>query len=111
MTTATVLAEIRRQITDTIETYRYTDIIIYLKMTMAQQRIVTDHPESMCSDTAVVITDPADIAVAVGPGLSNHFFMALVHLSCHLIFLDDSEDVGNERLADKHLDLYERSVA
>jgi len=111
MTTAEVITEIRNQISDTNAAYRYDDTDMYPKLAAAQVQIVADHPEALCSDTVVStsITDP--IAAAVEPQINDMFFLALVHMTCHLIFMDDSEDVGNAKLADKHLVLYERSMS
>ena len=110
MTNEAVIAEIRSQTSDTLATYRYSDVDLYAKMNAAQTQIASDHPEALCSDTAVVTSISAPIGADQIPVLNDLFFMALVHMTCHLIFLDDSEDTGNARLADKHLGLYERSI-
>ena len=110
MVTATVISQIRNQISDTVATYRYTDVALYPIMNAAQTQIAADHPEALCSDTAVVTAISAPIGAAQAPVLNDAFFMALVHYTCHLIFTDDSEDVGNARLSEMHLKLYERSM-
>jgi hypothetical protein len=111
MTTADVLLELRKQIKDTTGTPRYNDLDLFTRLTRSQRKIADDHPEALCSDTAVVTARPTAISASVPPVVNDAYFMALVHFAAYLTFLEDSEDKGNAALAKTHYELYLKEVS
>lgn len=111
MTSAEVLVELRKQLQDTAASQRYDDTDCYLRLTRAQRYIADNHPEAMCSDTAVVVSRPGSVLAGTDPELNDAYFMALVHYAAYLIFGEDAEDLGNAKKARWHLEQFQMEVS
>lgn len=103
MTGQDVVDDVRRQVSDAVETYRWSDAAMLLYLDIGEREILRQHPEAAYADS-IVVTDYAPItALTADLAVSNTFKLPLVHYISGIILAEDGEDSGNLQLANDHL--------
>jgi hypothetical protein len=113
MLVASAITVLRQQLQDTAGTARYSDAYLKVYLDRGQQQVVSDHADSLCTDTAIVTTKPAETAIADGAeslAVNAHYTAPVIHYAAFLVYQEDSEDTGSGKKAADQFNLYRRGV-
>ena len=109
MTGLEVESDVRAQISDEAGTVRWDDPALIRYINDGQRAIIKVHPEAQYI-TTIVTNDFNDFteasALADTLSISDGYKNALVHYVASMVLREDSEDAGNDALADKHYQLF-----
>ena len=107
-TIGNVLTISRYYISDSVATYRNSDVKLFLYADDGQKRILTKHPEAAYSDddSSISTTGPDELTALTATGdsleIRDSFAPALAHFIAARVFEEDSEDIANRELAGYH---------
>jgi len=104
-----IITEVRAALNDP-NAIRWTNAALFNYLYAAEQFTAGNHPETQYADKIenplpVLLTQLTDYTT-----ISVEHYFALVHFVCYRVFLEDSDDAGNQKLAMNHLQLYKDSL-
>jgi len=107
MLVSEVLSRIRDQVSDSVETYRWSNTLIIRYINDLRADIVRRHPEATCTSATAVSTDTVDdltelTATGNTVGLTRQWLTPLVDGVCARLLGEDAEDVANRTLGQDH---------
>jgi len=116
LTIGNVLTRTRDYISDSVVTYRNTDVKLFRYADDGQRKILSKHPEAAYSDedTSISTTGPDEIIALTASGdslaIRDSFADALSHFIAAKVFGEDSEDIANQNLASYHNDKFREDM-
>ena len=110
MIASDVITLSREALNDTERDYRFEDAELLRALDEACQELKLDRPDLLLTSTGTYGT--VDTVDALGDTLAYDvtYRNALANKVCHKIYVKDSEDDGNARLAQDHLQLYKLAI-
>lgn len=108
LTIAEVLVQVRYMISDSVITYRNSDVKLFLYADAGCRAILTEKPSAAYSDgDTSIATDGPDELTAFSAGsdelpIRDTWAARLAHFIACRVFEEDAEDIANQNLADKH---------
>ena len=103
MTGAKVIDRVRRQVSDSVPTFRFPDkeaMVLYLDDGI--RAIVAEHPESRYETDIVTEELPEFTDISKDVGLTEDWNNSLVHFVSGRLLQEDGEDSANNALANDH---------
>lgn len=113
LTIGDVLTGVRDYISDTVVTYRNSDVKLFRYGDDGQRKILKRRPSAAYSDddTSISTTGPDELTAFTATGdaleIRDAYSPALEHFIAARVFEEDSEDIANQRLAEYHNRKYE----
>lgn len=118
ITAQDVVRQVRQDLSDEIEPYRWDDTRLLRDLTRGRNEIVRQRPDALYTGTAIVTTpvdELPDVTALTGTGsdtrISKMFLNALVHYIDYAVLLGDSEDASNQKLAEFHWNQFVKEIA
>lgn len=105
----------RKDLSDSVEPYRWTDADFWLYGSHGQREIMRQKPASQYIGDDINTTDPDDVpdftVSTARLSISRKFLQALAHWLVYSVLKNDSEDAANQKLAEYHWDKFLKEMA
>lgn len=100
-----VIERVREHLTDTVETYRYSDAELTDAVTSAVAQLADDRPDVKLKNDGTLLS-----TVAV-TDLDDGYKETLVNWICFRMLMKDGEDTHNMQLSQMHLAAYKDAIS